>query len=152
MNPFLCDFNHRMQAWKQCRQQVQAESDCDAKLDACLQFWKQAPEESVRLDWDNCANWPQPWDLLYENSYCSSCHSLGIAYTLLLADPHMFGELKLQLIWSKSHHIQKVVPRIQDVYLNVGWFDKVAVDKLNDCVVQDTWTWTQKKWQSVRPK
>lgn len=152
MNPFLCDFPTRMQAWKQCRQHMQSESDWLHKVDQCLQFWKQAPEQKTLLNWDNCAEWPDPWQLLYDNQYCASMHSLGVAYSLMLADPTTFHDLQLHLIWSKSHSLQRVVVHTHDVYLNVHWFDKLNVNNLNDCVVQDSWKWVDKKWESMRPK
>lgn len=31
-------------------------------------------------------NWPDPWELLAENTYCTVARALGICYTLLLSD------------------------------------------------------------------
>lgn len=152
MNPFLADYKTRLQYWRELRGQIHAAPDLDAKIDTCLEFWKQAPEEHVRINWDDSATWPGAWDLLHDNAYCASCQSMGIAYTLMLADPDTFPNVQLRLIWDKPHSVQRIVAHTHAYYLNWGYVDKTHVNTLKHVIVQNTWEWHNKQWQTTRPK
>jgi len=152
MNPFISDYKTRLHQWKQLRDQIKQTPDPDVKIDTCLAFWKQAPEEHVRIDWDNCQDWPGAWDLLHINAYCTSCHSLGIAYTLMLADSETFPNVQLKLLWDKPHSVQRIVAETHGYCLNWGYVDKTALHLLNHVLVQNTWEWHHKQWISTRPK
>lgn len=151
-NPFMMDAKHRMAIWKQLREQIAQTPDVDEKIHITLTWWRNSPLQNRVLDWDNSETWPAPWDLLYQNEYCTSAHSLGIAYTLLLADAHTFSDLKLMLIWDKLECIQKIVVTTHNCYLNVGFVDKMPVNQLKKAVIQNTWEWHNKQWISTRPK
>jgi hypothetical protein len=152
MNPFIADYKTRLKQWKMLREQIQQESDLDAKIDLCLQFWQQAPEENMRINWDDASEWPGAWDLLSDNTYCTSSHSLGIAYTLMLADSHTFPNVKLELIWDTRHSVQRIVAKTHGYYLNWGHVDKTAQHLLQHMIIQDAWEWHNKQWISTRPK
>ena len=152
MNPFLSDYNHRLQAWKQARSQIQQVESVTHKMDIALKFWQQAPEDPIRLDWDACDTWPDPWRLLHDNQYCADLHSVGVAYTLLLAAPNQFTDLRLHLIWSKKDHVQRVVVHTQGYCLNWGWLDRQDLNTLQNMSIQDSWHWTNNEWHSLRPK
>lgn len=152
MNPFLSDYKTRLKHWKLLREQIFLETDLDAKIDLCLKFWRQAPEESVRINWDDATDWPGAWDLLNDNSYCPSCHSLGIAYTLMLADPDTFPNVQLKLIWDIQNSVQRIVAHTHTYYLNWGYVDKTHADRLKHVIIQNTWEWHNKQWQATRPK
>jgi len=152
MNPFLADYKTRLKQWRTLRVQIKQTSDVDAKIDICLEFWKQAPEERVRINWDDSATWPGPWELLHDNAYCVSCQSMGIAYTLMLADPDTFPNVTLKLIWDRQNSIQRIVAHTHSYLLNWGYIDKTHVDTLKHVIVQNTWEWHNKQWQATRPK
>lgn len=152
MNPFISDYPTRSQAWKQVRDQVAHTGVITDKLDTCLKFWRQAPEEHVRINWDDASTWPGAWELIHDNAYCASSVSLGIAYTLLLADAVTFNDVTLRLLWDKPNHMQRVVVHTQGWYLNWGYVDRQPESQLKHVLTQDTWCWQQKQWQSTRPK
>lgn len=152
MNPFISDYKTRLQLWKQTREDILQAATLDQKIDLCLEFWQQAPEEPVRINWDDSTYWPGAWELIYENSYCVSCHSLGIAYTLMLADPDSFPNVQLKLIWDNVHHVQRIVAHTHGYFLNWSHVDKVSDAQLKHVIVQDTWEWRNKQWYSTRPK
>jgi hypothetical protein len=152
MNPFMADYKTRQHAWKQVRDHIQQATDLHHKLDITLKFWSQAPEESVRINWDDCASWPDPWELMHENAYCVSCHSLGIAYTLQLADPVTFNDVSLRLLWDKPNARQRIVVHTHDHYLNWYHVDKLPVHQLKTAITQNVWHWQHRQWHSTRPK
>lgn len=85
MNVFQLNFDTRLQAWYQLRTKIE-------KLDArskCIEidsWWQKAPLVNHHLHSMDLSNWPNPWDLLVDNTYCTVARALGICYTLVLAD------------------------------------------------------------------
>jgi hypothetical protein len=151
-NPFLTIPEKRLKAWKNTRQAVTECADNIQKIQSVLDFWKQAPLENRILDWDNSNSWPSPWELLTNNHYCESTHSLGIAYTLLLASPELFSNLSLDLINDRNNSIQKIVVNWDGYYLNHGYMDIKAKHELTNIQTQNRWTWDGKKWIAVLRK
>ena len=49
-------------------------------------WWARAPLVSHYLHPADYTDWPLPWDLLADNTYCELAKCLGIVYTLLLLD------------------------------------------------------------------
>lgn len=85
MNVFQLNFDTRLQAWYQLRTKIEkldARSKC-IEIDA---WWQKAPLVNHHLHSMDLSNWPNPWDLLVDNTYCTVARALGICYTLVLAD------------------------------------------------------------------
>ena len=151
-NQFIMDAKYRLASWKQTRDQIQQAPGVDDKIDIALAWWKHAPLQNRVLDWDAHTTWPAPWDLIHQNEYCTSAHSLGIAYTLMLADPGTFADLQLVLAWDRTQAIQKIAVLTQGYYLNLGFVDKTPVNTVKSIINQNTWVWVNRQWQSTRPK
>jgi hypothetical protein len=47
-------------------------------------WWQQTPLINHYLHPSDLPNWPGPWELLVENTYCTLARGLGMCYTLLL--------------------------------------------------------------------
>jgi len=83
INLFQLDYETRLLQWNQLRSTIQ-------KLDTlqkCIEvdrFWQAAPLVNHYLYIDETASWPDPWQLLVENTYCTVARALGMCYTLLL--------------------------------------------------------------------
>ena len=75
----------RLDRWKSFRKQISS-VPLDRALAECQDFWQSAPFTPYYLDYIDCANWPDPWQLVYENYYCDLAKALGIVYTLHLCD------------------------------------------------------------------
>jgi hypothetical protein len=152
MNPFIADYATRLQAWKATRERIHCTPEVQDKITCALDFWRQAPEEHVRINWDDCTSWPAAWDLIHDNAYCAGCVSLGIAYTLQLADPDTFDHVTLKLLWDKAQSRQRIVVHTHDSYLNWGYVDNTPTSQVKTVLIQNTWEWRHKQWQSTRPK
>ena len=78
-------FDARLSSWNQLRQQCYS-----LPLDSCLEtinrWWFQTPWIPYHLHWDDQLTWPDPWQLLEDNLYCSLARGLGIIYTITLLD------------------------------------------------------------------
>ena len=78
-------YEERLAAWCQLRETNQ-NNDLETALLAVNDWWQQAPISNYYLHWDDRRNWPDPWDLLADNHFCTLAKALGIVYTL-----HMIG-------------------------------------------------------------
>ena len=78
-------FDARLAAWNQLRTQ-----SLDLSLEVALRqinaWWFESPWIPYHLHWDDRPDWPDPWQLLDDNLYCSLARGLGILYTIALAD------------------------------------------------------------------
>jgi hypothetical protein len=83
MNVFQLDFTARLKAWRDLRLHL-----VDQTLEEqCVQtdnFWQQSPMSNFYLHPHDMTAWPDPWQLLDDNLYCSYARALGQVYTLRL--------------------------------------------------------------------
>jgi len=79
------DFSDRLGHWDQLRREAQ-----DLPLEPALilinQWWSNTPWTPYYLHWDDQPVWPDPWQLLSDNTYCELARALGIMYTISLLD------------------------------------------------------------------
>lgn len=78
-------FDERLSQWRQLRMSCQT-----LPIDQCLmsinRWWFRTPWTAYQLHWDDRADWPDPWQLLSENRFCSLARGLGMLYTICLLD------------------------------------------------------------------
>lgn len=83
INVFQLNYDARLRSWYDLRQTLQ---NADTKT-KCLEidnWWQSAPLVNHYLHPHEIESWPTPWELLYDNEYCSMARALGMTYTLLL--------------------------------------------------------------------
>ena len=73
----------RLRAWREFRNELESSAD---PVQDTIDLYNTAPIVSIAVDPYNIKTWPDPWQLLSENSYCDLGILLGIAYTLQLTD------------------------------------------------------------------
>jgi hypothetical protein len=78
-------FHQRLDAWNQLRIRASV-LPTDQALQEINSWWFRTPWTPYHLHWDDRADWPDPWQLLDDNIYCSLARSLGIMYTITLID------------------------------------------------------------------
>lgn len=78
-------FDARLASWAALRDQV-ADQPIELALKTINSWWFVAPWRAYHLHWDDRDYWPDPWQLLNENIYCSLARGLGIMYTIALLD------------------------------------------------------------------
>ena len=89
-------FAERLESWKQLRDQV-ATADTESALVAINSWWFQTPWRAYHLHWDDQSTWPDPWQLLSDDIYCSLARGLGIMYTISLLDRTDMADAELVL-------------------------------------------------------
>ena len=78
-------FAERLESWQQLRKQAST-ADVESALHAINSWWFQTPWRAYHLHWDDCASWPDPWQLLSDDIYCPLARGLGILYTITMLD------------------------------------------------------------------
>ena len=82
---WLPTFAQRLESWSQLRAQA-AQVDSASALHQINAWWFRAPWRAYHLHWDDQPTWPDPWQLLSDNMYCSLARGLGIMYTIAMLD------------------------------------------------------------------
>ena len=83
MNVFQLNYDARLRSWYDLRTQIEP-LDLRAKCLEIDSWWQQAPLVNHHLHPTDIQNWPGPWELLVDNTYCTLARGLGMYYTLLL--------------------------------------------------------------------
>lgn len=78
-------YEDRLSEWVRLRRDNH-NNDLETALLSINDWWQQAPWIPYYLHWDDMDDWPDPWDLLADNHFCSVAKALGIIYTI-----HMIG-------------------------------------------------------------
>jgi len=75
--------HERLRWWRQFRNEISKKSLEEAVWDT-NHLWSYSPFVNQYLHQDNISNWPNPWELMYDNYYCDLARALGIIATLYL--------------------------------------------------------------------
>ena len=78
-------FPQRLQEWARLREQCSS-TPPETALKTIDHWWQQTPWSPYHLHWDDQPTWPDPWQLLDDNLYCSLARGLGIMYTIAMLD------------------------------------------------------------------
>lgn len=80
---FNKNYEDRLVVWREFRDQLETSSD---PIQDTIDFWSKAPADKIAADPYTPSTWPDPWELIKENNYCSFVKILAICYTLQLTD------------------------------------------------------------------
>ena len=83
INVFQLNFEARLRSWHDLRKSLE-NADTETKCLAIDKWWQSAPLVNHHLHPFDVGNWPNPWDLINDNTYCNVARGLGMIYTLLL--------------------------------------------------------------------
>ena len=128
MNIFQSTYEARLQDWFQLRTSVTSlpiEQQC-ITID---KWWQDAPLVTHHLHPQDIDNWPDPWELLSENTYCEVARALGMCYTLCL-----IGITDIELVLARNDTAEDVVLVLVDnaKYIMNYWPDTVISNTLKD--------------------
>jgi hypothetical protein len=84
----------RLRFWSNFRQKIN-EMSFDSALKETVTLWSYAPIVKNYLTTDDLSNWPDPWQLIYENCYCDLAKALGMLYTLHFCNYRPGMELRI---------------------------------------------------------
>jgi len=76
-------YEERLAIWSDFRKSLESSKD---PIQDTIDFYNKAPLCRISADPWTKSTWPDPWELLAENNYCSFVKILAICYTLQLTD------------------------------------------------------------------
>ena len=134
MNVFQIDYETRLQNWHDLKEEVkilETHEKC-IKID---NWWQNAPLINHYLHTHDTTTWPNPWELLLENSYCYVARALGMCYTL-----HLTGTQDISLVEAIDNMGNDVVLVLVDPakYILNYWPNTVVNNCLQDFSIKRT--------------
>jgi hypothetical protein len=134
MNIFQLNYETRLKNWYKLREDL-VNKDTKTKCIEIDNWWQKAPLINHHLHPHDIDNWPDPWELLSENTYCEVARALGMCYTLLL-----LGITDIKMVLAKNEIGDDVVLVLVDnaKYVLNYWPNMVISISLKDFkVVQE---------------
>jgi hypothetical protein len=96
---FKKPYEERLRHWRDLRNSLEVSEDPVQKV---LDFYKNVVKVSINVDPYTKELWPNPWELLYDNTYCEFCVLLGIYYTLKLTDRFSHSHFEIHITQDKQ--------------------------------------------------
>ncbi len=92
-------------------------------------WWQQTPLVNHYLHCDNITEWPSPWELIYENHYCSKARGLGMFYTM-----YLLGTTNVEFVEGKDYNNEDVTLVLVEnaKYILNYWPNSVVNNNLQD--------------------
>ena len=76
-------FSARLENWNLLRDRCQ-NLPIESALEEINSWWFLTPWQPYYLHWDDQPVWPDPWQLLSDNTFCDLARGLGILYTITM--------------------------------------------------------------------
>ena len=132
MNVFQLSYETRLRSWYDLRNQIE-QSDTQTKCIEIDKWWQNAPLINHHLHILDSDNWPDPWELLVENTYCTVARALGMCYTLLL-----LGITDIEMVEATDKNGEDVVLVLVDSakYVLNYWPDTVVNNYSTDFTIK----------------
>jgi len=133
-NIFILDYETRLRSWVDLRNKLLNQPTLDQILEID-KFWQRVPTQTHYLHTDFIKDWPSPWQLLSDNTYCYYSRALGMIYTLLL-----LGTKNIELVEAVDDNSNEVVLVLVDnaKYVLNYWPDTVVNNRITDFVITRT--------------
>jgi len=118
----------RLAAWVDLRNSCKNNPDIKQVVTSIHDWWQQAPMVLRYLHYDLVEDWPDPWDLLAKNTYCSLAKCLGICYTMCMLERQDLYDVCISEIDNNDYIVQ-----VNNGLYTLNWnVDKVVNMKLLD--------------------
>ena len=130
-NIFLFDYDTRLRSWVDLRNKL-IRLPIDEQIVEIDRFWQTVPLSQHYLHTDFIKDWPSPWQLLSDNTYCYYARALGMIYTSLL-----LGNKNIELVDAVDDNSNEVVLVLVDnaKYVLNYWPDTVVNNHITDFVI-----------------
>lgn len=133
-NVFILDYEARLRAWATLREKI-SQLSIDQKCVEIDAFWQRVPLMNHYLHTDYIKDWPDPWQLISDNTFCYYGRALGMIYTLFLSDTK-----NIELVEAKDDNSNEVVLVLVDnaKYVLNYWPSTVVNNLITDFKITRT--------------
>jgi hypothetical protein len=136
MNPFQNTYDARLRSWRELRQHTTGLPLLDSLIEI-NRWWQQAPLVKNHIHPLDSANWPDPWTLLSNNTYCLLTRALGMCYNLIMDDITDFELVIATDVVAEEHYLVLVSDRATKTkYIMNHWPDTVSTNKVSDFTIK----------------
>ena len=136
MNPFQNTYDARLRSWRELRQHTTGLPLLDSLIEID-RWWQQAPLVKNHIHPLDSANWPDPWTLLSNNTYCLLTRALGMCYNLIMDDITDFELVIATDVVAEEHYLVLVSDRATKTkYVMNHWPDTVSTNKVSDFTIK----------------
>jgi len=127
-NIFQNSYDVILKNWYNLRQSLEIK-DISTKCIEVDKWWQQTPLVNHYLHTDFVVDWPNPWELIYENHYCHIARGLGMFYTL-----YLLGIKDVEFVQATDYNNEEVALVIVEnaKYILNYWPDTVVNNNLQD--------------------
>ena len=102
----------RIQRWRDFRESLAGLPD-EEVLNNVAEFFASVPIGGRCIDYYTPESWPNPWELLYHNLFCTSSISLLIYHTLCIT----LGSERVQIILADTKDDLCLLPLVDNKYI-----------------------------------
>ena len=96
----------RLVSWVDLRNSCKENHDLEKVIITIHDWWQQAPMVLRYLHTDLVKDWPDPWELIAENTYCLLAKCLGMCYTICMLDRQDISVLCISEIDNNDYIVQ----------------------------------------------
>lgn len=97
-----------------------------------IALFNAAPAELYAADPYDPSTWPDPWELIHENSFCPFVRILAICYTLQLTARFSNSNFEIHIIKDRSLSTTEYLLYVDDLILGTSQGKCVIKDKLSE--------------------
>lgn len=133
-NIFQCTYDQILKKWYELRKELE-DKDLQTICTEVDNWWQKTPQVNHYLHGDFVDNWPDPWELIYDNHYCPIARGLGMIYTL-----HLLGVKDVALVEARDYNNEDVVLVLVEgaKYILNYWPNTVLNNSLQDFTITKT--------------
>ena len=131
MNVFQDSYDTIFKHWYRMRLSLE-DKDTATKCIEVDKWWQTVPLVNHYLQVDFVSEWPNPWELLADNNYCSIARGLAMFYTL-----YLLGIRNIEFVLAKDYNNEDVALVLVDnaKYILNYWPNTVVNNCLTDFVI-----------------
>jgi|TARA_B100000035_G_scaffold310546_1_gene318534 hypothetical protein len=96
---FPNNYFQRLELWRNLRTKIETAS---SPFDIVFDFWNSVPTDSISADPYDKNSWPDPWEMIKENTYCEFGKILAIMYTLQLTERFSQATFEIHITLDKD--------------------------------------------------
>ena len=120
-------YEKRLQSWHDFREELESHPD---PLQHSIDAYQHVPRVSIHTDpWDQ-KMWPQPWELIHENQYCTFCTVLGMCYSLQLTERFKEESVEIHICIDREKNETFYLLMIQDRVIGYNDVSHISISDL----------------------
>ena len=125
---FNLPFEKRMQFWHDFRRDLESSEN---PIQDTITFWNTAPLTNIAADPYDRENWPDPWEMIFENNYCPFVKILANLYTLQLTDRFSQSKFEIHITQDKEKSETKYLLFVDGLCIGYDVNQAVPISQLS---------------------